>query len=174
MWHFDRANIPLIKRAISTFNRFQNLNSSNDVNWQVNSFTKIISNIMSNFIPNELKKINPREPPWITKAIKNILSKQHRLYKNFRKHGFKPEDKLRVDLFREECKITIAAAKKAYLLKIGVELANPTTSRKSYWKLINKVMNECKAPKIPPIIFDNEIITLCRDKANKLSSTSSS
>ena len=29
-------------------------------------------------------------------------------------------------------------------------LNNPNTRQRSYWKIINKFMNNCKAPKIPP------------------------
>ena len=28
---------------------------------------------MSNFIPNVIKKIIPRDPPWITKALKTMI-----------------------------------------------------------------------------------------------------
>ena len=28
---------------------------------------------MANFIPNEIKKIVPRDPPWITKPLKTML-----------------------------------------------------------------------------------------------------
>ena len=39
---------------------------------------------MSNFIPNELIKIRPRDPPWITPALKTMLNIQNRLYKIFK------------------------------------------------------------------------------------------
>ena len=45
------------------------------------------------------------------------------------------------------------------------KLNNPNTSQKSYWKIINKVMNNCKAPKIPPLLVNNLFILNCREKA---------
>ena len=48
---------------------------------------------------------------------------------------------------------------------MGNKLNNPNTSQKSYWKIINKVMNKCKAPKIPPILVNNLFILTCREKA---------
>ena len=48
---------------------------------------------------------------------------------------------------------------------MGDKLNNPNTSRKSYWKIINKVMNKCKAPKIPPLLVNNLFILNCREKA---------
>ena len=29
---------------------------------------------------------------------------------------------------------------------------DPSTSQKAYWKIINRVMNKCRAPKIPPLV----------------------
>ena len=57
---------------------------------------------MSNFIPNEFKRIIPKDPPWINKPLKNLLNKQNRLFKNFKKHGYREEDKIRVDHFCAE------------------------------------------------------------------------
>ena len=49
---------------------------------------------------------------------------------------------------------------------MGNKLNNPNTSQKAYWKIINKVMNKCKAPKIPPLLVNNLFILNCREKAN--------
>jgi len=166
LWHYDRAQILLIKRAITEFKWHEHLSTNMDPNWQVESFTKIVLQIISNFVPNEIKKIIPREPPWITKPLKTMLNKQHRLYKNFKRHGFKQADKLRVDAFREECQDAIKVEKEKHLNYLGSKLASKETSKKLYWKIINKIMNKCKAPKIPPIIFNNEIVTNFKDKAN--------
>jgi len=123
-------------------------------------------NIISSFIPNEIKKIIPREPPWITKPLRTMLSKQHRLYKNYKRHGFKPEDKLRVDAFREECRIAVETSKENHIKYLGSKLANNLTSKKTYWKIINKIINKCKGTKIPPIIFNHNVITNFIDKVN--------
>ena len=46
------------------------------------------------------------------------------------------------------------------------KLNNPSTSQMAYWKIINKVTNKCKTPKIPPILVYNLFILNCREKAN--------
>ena len=69
------------------------------------------------------------------------------IYKNYKKYGFKPCDKLTVDKFLEDCESRIQTAKNNYLNKLGNRLIDPNTSQKSYWKIINRVMNKCKAPK---------------------------
>jgi len=48
---------------------------------------------------------------------------------------------------------------------MGNKLNNPNTGQKSYWKIINKVMNKCKAPKIPPLLVNNSFVLNYREKA---------
>ena len=57
---------------------------------------------MSNFIPNEVKRFVPRNPPWINKQLKTTLNKKNRLFQNYKKHGYKAEDKVRLDAFWKE------------------------------------------------------------------------
>ena len=56
IWHFNRANSAAIRRSMVSY-----LNT--DPNWQVTTFTDILLNIMTNFIPNENKIFLPRDPP---------------------------------------------------------------------------------------------------------------
>ena len=35
----------------------------------------------------------------------------------------------------------------------------------SHWKIISRIMNKCRAPKIPPLLVNNLFILNCRDKA---------
>ena len=54
------------------------------------------------------------------------------------------------------------------LANMGKKLNNPNTSQKSYWRIINKVMNKCKAPKIPPLLVNNIFVLNYREKAKLL------
>ena len=95
--------VDLIRKSVSGFPWEESFRRNSDVNSQVQIFNETILNIMSNFIPNKMIKINPKDPPWINKNLKTMLNRQQRLYRNYKRHGFKPEDKIRVDSFREEC-----------------------------------------------------------------------
>ena len=48
----------------------QHLNMNIDPNWQIKSFTNVLLNIMENFVPNEIKRITPRDSPWLTRSLK--------------------------------------------------------------------------------------------------------
>ena len=120
---------------------------------------------MGNFIPNEVKRNTPRDPPWIDKNLKNQLRRKNRLYKNYKRHGFRPDDKIRLERFREECCTNIEEAKTNYLNQLGYKLNDPSTPPKSYWKIITRVMNKCRAPKIPPLLVNNQFVLDCKEKA---------
>ena len=123
---------------------------------------------MANFIPNETKIINPRDPPWITKPLKTILNRKNRLFKNYKRDGYKLEDRVRIDNFRKECQEAVETAKLTYLTNMGKKLNNPNISQKSYWEIINKVMNKCKAPKIPPLLVNGTFVLNYREKITDL------
>ena len=52
-----------------------------------------------------------------------------------------------------------------YLKNLGNKGNDPSTTQKSYWKIINRVINKCRAPKIPPILVNNIFILNCSEKA---------
>ena len=108
-----------IKRSMTNFLWRHHFNNNTDPNWQVKRFTDIFLNIMSNFIPNETKRFVPRNPPWITKPLKTMLNRKNRLYKSYKRHGYKDEDKVRLDSFRIECQEAVNNAKLTYLTNLG-------------------------------------------------------
>ena len=114
-----RANTADIKRSIIRFPWSRHLSLNTDSNWQVKVFTDILLNIMSNFVPNETKRFVPRDPPWINKPLKRMLNRKNRLYKNYKRHGYREEDKARLDTFRSECKLAVENAKLSYLTDLG-------------------------------------------------------
>ena len=109
-----------IRRSLANFPWENFLKSNPIVNWQVERFTEIVLNVMSNFIPSKVIKVNPRDPPWIDGDLKRMLNRQQRLYQNYKRHGFKSEDKVRVDRFRDECNIAVQNAKKVIWKKWGI------------------------------------------------------
>ena len=93
-----------------------------------------------------------------------MLNRKNRLYRNYKKHRFKAEDKVRLDDFRMECQQAVEFAKLSYLKKLGNKVSNPNTSQKTNWKIINRVINKCRAPIIPPLV-NNRFILNCKEKA---------
>ena len=91
-------------------------------------------NIISNFVPNETKRFVPRDPPWINKPLKRMLNRKNRLNKNYRRHGYREEDKARLDTFRGE--LAVENAKLSYLTDLGNKVNDLNTSQNHIGKLL--------------------------------------
>ena len=70
---------------------------------------------------------------------KTLINRKNRLFETYKKHGYKIDDKYRLDAFRIECQQTVESAI-TYLTTLGNKVNDPNTSQKSYWKIINRVM----------------------------------
>ena len=119
IWHFNRANTVAIKKSMTSFPWIQHLSLNTNPNWQVKTFTDILLNIMSNFVPNETKRFVPRDPPWINKPLKRMLNRENMLYKSYKRYGYREVDKARLDTFRSECQLSVDIAKLSYLTNLG-------------------------------------------------------
>ena len=96
---------------------------------------------MSNFIPNDYMKIQPKDPPWITSEIKRLIKKPNRFYKNYKHNGCKPEDQ----------------AKQNNLSNLENQLNDSATGPKAYWKVLNKLLNKSNIPINPPILYNKNL-----------------
>ena len=70
-----------------------------------------------------------------------------------------------LDSSRIECQQAVENAKLSYLLNLGNKVNNVTTSQNTYWRIVNRVMNKCRAPKIPPLLVNSLFILISRLKA---------
>ena len=63
IWHYSKAQAENIKKSISEFPWLNQLNHLRNPTQQVALLNLTISNIMSNFVPNEEKTFRPSDPP---------------------------------------------------------------------------------------------------------------
>ena len=97
---------------------------------------------MSQFIPNKIITINERDPPWLTKGIKNNIKSKHRAYHKFLSSGSRPEEKEHINRLRNETNRLIVNAKDEYFYNLGQKLSGPSLGPKSYWTVLNKILNK--------------------------------
>ena len=71
-------------------------------------------------------------------------------YKKYRLNGFKADDKVIVDRMREECILAIKTSKENYLNSLGDKHIDKTTGPKTYWSIINSLLNKCKISQDTP------------------------
>ena len=111
IWHYSRAKVDSMQKASFDYDWDQALNDS-PPDQQIDHYDNTIINIAKNFIPNEFKKFNAKEPPWITKSCKNIYSKYKKKYKIFAKYNYPPEKKNEIDELKKSIQIWLKKKKR--------------------------------------------------------------
>ena len=71
IWHYQKANIDLIKRTINYFD------------WEKPIFNQIIINILCNFIRHETVLFDVRDPPWMNKEIQKLIHEKKNIFNCF-------------------------------------------------------------------------------------------
>ena len=165
LWHFKKAKCELIKKAMRDFPWLQRFTGIPDINDQVDLLNNTILNIMSNFVPNEIKRYRPSEPSWFNNDIRYRLKKQNKLYRKFRNNGYLTADKQNLDEYRTETATLIEKSKENFLINQGFKLTDQSTGQKTYWNILNQFLNKTKVPRIPPLFSNGNFIVCCQEKA---------
>ena len=102
----------------------------------------------------------------MTDSIKNKLKEHAKLTKKHFKGGKKESDLVQITALSNECTKTILEAKEKYIRQLSQKLSDPSTESKTYWKIINRFVNNKKTPMIPPLLVHDKIISNFSEKAN--------
>ena len=157
VWDFKRASIDSIRKSIKTVDwHFMFLNKN--VHEQVSISNNILLNIFSNYIPPKHITVDDRDPPWITKHIKGKINLKSMLYKS---RNFTELQNL-----SSEISEMISARKEEYYIHLAEKLNNPSTSSKTYWKILKSFYKDSKVPLIPPLLVNNKFVSDFAAKAN--------
>ena len=81
IWHYGKANTELINRTVTNFN-WENALERKFVDAQVSAFNEVFLNIMRNYIPHETIICDDRDPPWINKFIKKLITETNMVFKS--------------------------------------------------------------------------------------------
>ena len=152
--HYDRTQVDHIKRAISIYDWITELNlRSADPNLQVEHFTEILNNVVSNFIPYGDVTIKPNVPPWASKNSSRTYHKYRRSYKSYIRNGCKPEMTQQINNLKENYISLVENATEKYLFSQSQKLSHPGTGTKTYWSILKNILNKNKFPIIPPMAY---------------------
>ena len=167
IWHYSRANIPAIQNSLLQYNWDQSLgNLSEDPDSQVEHLENVVMNVAQNFIPFDDKKINPRDPPWLTKSAKFLYRKYKKKFKKFAKRGYIEREKIEIDTLKNAYTTMVENDKERYMLSLGEAVASPQSGPKKYWSAMKKLLNKNIASIIPPILHNGSFTTDVQEKCN--------
>ena len=168
IWHYGRANPDLINQAINEIDWTAKLEDlDNSPNLQVAFFNETLMNIFSNFIPNEYKKINKRQPPWFSNNVNNIHRRLSRKYAKYKERGFPLEMKAEIDELRKNYVELVNLSKDSYLKTQGLKLLSFGMEAKKYWTILKGFISSYAIPVIPPLKINNVYVSDFQHKAEE-------
>ena len=138
------------------------LDSTEATDW----FTSKLLSIVSTHIPNFEILCDAKDPPWITRRVKNAIHWKHKIYKKYVDNGRNPREWRIVKSVRNETTRVIEKAKEDYFRGLGEKLCDPSKGTKVYWETINKILNRKKVTCIPPLIENDVVYTSFLKKAD--------
>ena len=162
VWHYQKANVENIRKAISEFpweRRFAN----SDVNEKVYLFNKAIN--ISNYILHEIIICNDRDPPWINDNIKKLINVKNRACAPYRLNKNNSSTFQHFQFLQSRLNSLIEKSKLKCYARLSKKLLDPATSPKSYWSILKIFLNNKEIPCIPPLLHENKFIIDFRRKA---------
>ena len=148
IWHYQRANVYQIQRAIEQFS-WENLLRNLNTNEMVSLFNRTIKNILSNYIPHETTTCDGKDPPWFNKNIKQLSQGKNNTYKSYTLSDKNPQVFKRVKSLQNQLKCSTKGNKEKYHLRISKKLMDPATSAKTCWSILKTLNNKISC--IPPL-----------------------
>ena len=165
LWHYGRANYEAIQTSLTEFDWDTPMsNFDQDIDSQVNLLSETVLNVAENFIPFEDRKVKPRDPPWLTKNLKNFYTKYRKKYNKFVRNGCKVNEKSQIDNLRSEYTTLVQNEKDRYFKSLGSTISNPNSGPKKYWSAMKKILKKNITSVIPPILSNVTYITNIYDK----------
>ena len=113
---------------------------------------------MTNFIPDEIKIFNDREPPWINNKVKIMIQEKNKIYQLYLKNK---NNMLatKLETLQNWIDQTLESCKGKYYENISKKLCSKVIAPKYYWSLLDTMLNDKKVPCISPIFHNNQFVT---------------
>ena len=113
---------------------------------------------MTNFIPDEIKIFNDREPPWINNKVKIMIQEKNKIYQLYLKNK---NNMLatKLETLQNWIDQTLESCKGKYYENISKKLCPKAIAPKYYWSLLDTMLNDKKVPCISPIFHNNQFVT---------------
>ena len=122
-----------MRQAIIDFNwnkAFLNTHTSK----KVSIFSNTITNILSNFIPQETIVCDNKDPAWLNKAIKSVIHKKYETIKKPRKRYNNIQLLQRQRIFQEKLNFFINVSRQNHYSRMPTKRTKFHKSSMAYWQ----------------------------------------
>ena len=93
-------------------------------------------NIFSSYIPNKFVTNDNKDPPWMTKRIKNKIFEKNCIWKSYISNGKTVIDYQKLHDIGNEISRIISKRKKEYYHQLSKKFNDPLTISEAYWSIL--------------------------------------
>ena len=167
IWNFKRANVVSIQRDICN-TQWELLFSNTTTDEMVKCFNNKLLEITERHVPNKIITVDDSDAPFVTPVLKNLIRKNHKIYRDWIKNGKDPATKNRVVSFRKKTKEAIENAKSSYIEDLSKKICDPSSGHKVFWSAYKRLSNKKKVTNIPPLFENGKYVSNFKEKSTVL------
>ena len=123
-------------------------------------------NVFTNFIPNNLQRVKARDPPWYNKNILSAYKRYNRKFRLYKRRGYPEQMLSEIDRYKKAYTELVVTSQESYLKTQGLKLSDKSTNQKTYWSILKNFTSNIKMPCIPPIFYNNDLISDFQKKSD--------
>ena len=153
---YNKANFDDFRTALSDYN-WNTCFSGDSIHEICDSWTSAFLNIASQFIPNKMITVRPKDSPWYTTELRNMKRRLDRLHKKA-KNSNNPEHWALFREVRNQYCRSLKNAENEYEIKISNKLKDNTNFNPKMWWKIAKSFLGCNYDNHYPPIKDGNTV----------------
>ena len=158
VWHYENGNYDNLRLELKNTPWHILLgNCGDDIDEIVEIFTKILTDVTSENIPNYIVKICPHDKQGMTNKVKKLFRNCHKLHKKYKKCKSQLNKELHSEA-RRLAKSEWARVRYNHFLKINTKMLDNETSSKEWWRIARSQMGLGKAKSIDSLSKGNDLI----------------
>ena len=140
VWLYPQADFTRYRDLLSEYNFKEDIERNTDLEHNVKHITNALIEASEKSIPNKIVMIRPKDHPWITCRIRNLIRKRKRMFRKYKKtYNNNLRDKFKI--IRNKVVIEIWKSKKEYFDKLEQLLSNESASSKIFCKTSKQILN---------------------------------
>ena len=165
IWNYDQGDYNRMREKASAI-PWEDL-QHDDINVYADNILSTIDTIARECIPNRNVRIKVTDPPWITSTIKSLIRKRKRAYKKARRTNL-IEHWQSFKRIRNKVISMVRKGKDSFYENLSDKLKSHKLCSKDWWSTIKHFINSNSTSNIPPLEYNNNVVSEDLAKANVL------
>ena len=165
MWNYDQGDYNRMREKASAI-PWEDL-QHDDINVYADNILSTIDTIARECNPNRNVRIKVTDPPWITSTIKSLIRKRKRAYKKARRTNL-IEHWQSFKRIRNKVISMVRKGKDSFYENLSDKLKSHKLCSKDWWSTIKHFINSNSTSNIPPLEYNNNVVSEDLAKANVL------